>query len=234
MDWGFPQNVSTFGAQIDATYGAIFYVTALAFVIVQGLLLYCIVRFRHREGRRAVPTHGNTKLEILWTAVPLVGVLFVAYMSAAVWLDIKSAERIPRDALEMAVHAKQFEWNVTYPGPDGRLGTADDFTTRNQLHIPVGRPVRVTLTAEDVIHSFFLPHFRLKQDAVPGMAIPLWFEATETGEYALACAELCGLGHYRMRGSVTVHSAEAFETWQRGEGTVAAGDPVDAPTVATR
>jgi cytochrome c oxidase subunit II len=98
-----------------------------------------------------------------------------------------------RRELEVAVAAKQFEWNVTYPGPDGVLGTADDFTRRNQLHLPVGRVVHVHLTAEDVIHSFFLPEFRVKQDAVPGMRIPVWFEATRTGTFMLGCAELCGM-----------------------------------------
>ena len=232
MDWGFPENVSTFGDRIDATYGAIFIVTAVAFVIVEAALLIFIVLYRHRPGRRAQPIHGNTRLEIAWTLLPAVGVLFLAGTSVNVWLDIKKAERFPRGALELAVRAKQFEWNATYPGADGRLGTPDDFTKRNQLHVPVGRPVRVTLTAEDVIHSFFLPHFRVKQDAVPGMEIPVWFEATRTGEYVLGCAELCGLGHYRMRGKVTVHTAAAFDAWQRGGGAGALPGPVAVSTSA--
>jgi cytochrome c oxidase subunit II len=234
MNWGFPENVSTFGASIDATFGAIFWATALAFVIVQGLLIYCIIRFRHRPGRKAVPIHGNLRLEILWTVVPAAGVFFLAFISTSVWLDIKQPDRFPQDALELAVHAQQFEWLVTYPGPDGQLGTDDDFVLRNQLHIPVDAPVRVILTADDVIHSFFLPHFRVKQDAVPGMEIPIWFQATATGEYALACAELCGLGHYRMRGSVTVHSPEEFEAWHQQGGALASGGRSETPTVASR
>jgi cytochrome c oxidase subunit 2 len=151
-----------------------------------------------------------------------------------VWLDIKQAERFPETALELAVHAKQFEWNVTYPGADGRLGSEDDFELRNQLHLPVSRPVRVRLTAEDVIHSFFLPNFRVKQDAVPGMEIPVWFEATDTGQFVLGCAELCGLGHYRMRGTVTVHNPEAYDTWQASGGTAAFAPPTGSSTVAAR
>ena len=119
-------------------------------------------------------------------------------------------------------HGKQFEWNITYPGADGRLGTADDFVKRNQLHIPVNTKVRATLESEDVIHSFFLPNFRLKQDAVPGMRIPIWFDATKTGTWEIACAELCGLGHYRMKGTVTVHTAEEFNTWQAQQAATAA------------
>lgn len=234
MQWGFPENVSTFGGRIDATFTAIFVVTAIAFVIVEGALVLFLVRYRHRPGRRAEPIHGNTRLEIVWTVVPFLGVAFLAVMSAGVWLDIKRAERFPRDAMPLAVHAKQFEWNVTYAGADGRLKTGDDFTKRNRLYIPVGRPVRVTLTAEEVIHSFFLPNFRVKQDAVPGMEIPVWFEATRTGEYVLGCAELCGNGHYRMRGFVTVLPAAVFDAWQRGGGK---GTPGQAPApspVATR
>ncbi|MEX2572184.1 MAG: cytochrome c oxidase subunit II [Gemmatimonadota bacterium] len=233
MEWGFPENFSTFGDSIDATYGAIFYVTAIAFVVVQGLLIYCIIRYRHREGRKALPIHGNTRLEIIWTVIPAIGVLSVAYLSASVWLDIKDESRFPGGAYEVGLHASQFEWNVTNPGPDGALGTDDDFPTRNALHVPVDQPVRVLLTAEDVIHSFFLPNFRVKQDAVPGMEIPVWFEAIAPGVFDLGCAELCGLGHYRMRGTLTVHSPEDFEAWQAEEGGVASGT-AETPTVAAR
>ena len=234
MRWGFPENVSTFGDRIDYTYGAIFVATAIAFLIVEGALIYFCIRYRHREGRKAYPIHGNARVEVVWTVVPFLGVMFLAVTSASVWLDIKQEERIPRGALELAVEAKQFEWNVTYPGDDGRLGTPDDFMKRNQLHIPVGRPVRVKLTAEEVIHSFFLPNFRVKQDAVPGMEIPVWFEATKPGQYVLACAELCGLGHYRMRGSVTVHDVAAFESWHRSKGVVAAASTAGPSPVAPR
>jgi cytochrome c oxidase subunit 2 len=96
---------------------------------------------------------------------------------------------------------------------DGTFDTADDFTVRNQLHLPVNRPVVAELSAEEVIHSFNIPAFRVKQDAVPGMHIRAWFEATRPGVYELGCAELCGLGHYKMRAVVTVHSAEEFQRW---------------------
>ncbi len=109
--------------------------------------------------------------------------------------------------------AKQFEWNATYPGADGEFGTGDDFTTRNLLQIPVHRPVVVILASEDVIHSFFVPQFRVKHDAVPGMTARVWFEATATGEYTIACAELCGLGHYRMGARVVVQEQDEYERW---------------------
>ncbi|HEX7050001.1 MAG TPA: cytochrome c oxidase subunit II [Longimicrobiales bacterium] len=217
MQWGFPENVSTFGGEIDSIFALILYVTAAMFVIVEVALIYFLIRYRHREGAKAEYIHGHRRAEVIWTVVPFLLLALLAFRSTKTWLGLKSPDRFPRDALELRIHAKQFEWNVTYPGPDGRLDTPDDFVRRNQLHLPVDRAVRVTMTSEDVIHSFFLPQFRVKQDVVPGMETQVWFQATRTGEFVLGCAELCGLGHYHMRGSVTVHTAEDFERWQRQE-----------------
>jgi len=129
------------------------------------------------------------------------------------WVLIKDKKSVPPNAYRLGVHAKQFEWQVTYPGPDEKLGTSDDFTVRNQLHVIVNQPTAVELTAEDVIHSFFVPEWRLKQDAVPGMHITAWFQPTKTGEFELGCAELCGMGHYRMRARVFVHTPEEYKAW---------------------
>jgi cytochrome c oxidase subunit 2 len=232
MDWGWllSEPVSTFGAEIDSIYYVILVITAVIFVLVEVGLVVFLVKYRHREGRRAEYSHGNTKLEAVWTVVPFILVMAIAWMSMDVWLEAKMASHAPGDALPLRVTAKQFEWNVTYPGLDEKLDTADDFVKRNQLHLPVGRAVRIDLGSEDVIHSFFLPEFRVKQDAIPGMIIPVWFEATTAGEYALGCAELCGLGHYRMRGSVTVHESAAFDSWVTEEGTE--GPAVETPTPA--
>ena len=134
-------------------------------------------------------------------------------MSNGVWRKIKGRDSVPADAYPVAVRAKQFEWNMTYPGPDGALGTADDFTVRSQLHVVVNRPTVLHATSEDVIHSFFVPQFRVKQDVVPGMVINVWFQPTATGEYEIGCAELCGMGHYKMRARVFVHTAEEFDAW---------------------
>ncbi|MFN2384575.1 MAG: cytochrome c oxidase subunit II [Gemmatimonadota bacterium] len=225
------QPVSTFGAEIDGLYYLILWVTGAVFVLVELALIVFLIKYRHREGRRATYTHGSKRAEIIWTTVPFVLVLFLAAMSSGVWLRVKDPARgAPQNALPMRVMAKQFEWNVTYPGPDERLDTPDDFVVRNQLHLPVDRAVVIALGSEDVIHSFFLPQFRVKQDAVPGMVIPVWFEATTAGQYALGCAELCGLGHYRMRGSVTVHTTADYQTWMTEEG---AGAAPAAPPPAT-
>lgn len=220
----FPPGVSTYAAEVDRLFYIILVITGAIFIVVNAALLLFVVRYRHREGRRAQHIHGNTRAEIIWTAIPFVIVIFIAVSSMGPWLRIRDVNRFPLPDLEVAISAKQFEWNVTYPGADGVLGTADDYEVRNQLHIPVGRVVHVHLEAEDVIHSFFLPEFRVKQDAVPGMRIPVWFEATRTGTYTLGCAELCGIGHYRMRGTVTVHEADAFDRWAQSGGSLAFGN----------
>lgn len=218
--WFLPEPVSTFGHEIDSIYYVILAITAAIFVIVEVALIVFLVKYRRREGHRAAYSHGNKTAEVVWTVVPFALVLFIAYMSNDVWLRAKVADRTDAasaEALPMRVAAKQFEWNVTYPGFDEELDTDDDFTVRNQLHIPVGRAVRIDLTSEDVIHSFFLPDFRVKQDAVPGMVIPVWFQAETAGEYELACAELCGLGHYRMSANVTIHEAADYRSWHASQ-----------------
>jgi cytochrome c oxidase subunit 2 len=212
MHW-LPPQASTFASEIDFMFWVILVITGIAFVIVEVGLLWFVIRYRHRPDRRAYYTHGSKTAEIIWTAIPAATVIVLGVWSGRVWGEIKRRDRLPANAVRVAIAAKQFEWNVTYAGADGVLGTPDDFTVRNQLHVPVDRPVVVDLTAEDAIHSFFVPVFRLKQDAVPGMRIPVWFEATQVGEYEIACAELCGLGHYRMRGMVHVHTQEDFDRW---------------------
>lgn len=216
-EW-FPPSVSTFGADIDSLFVLILWITGIIFVLVEGTLIYFAIKYRKSPDRRARHTHGNVRAEVIWTVIPFVLVIYIAAVSVGPWQAIKNPQRFPEPGLVLNVEATQFEWLVTYPGPDGMLGTEDDFVRRNQVHIPVGTPVVVNLTADDVIHSFFLPDFRVKQDAVPGMVIPVWFQPTAVGEYPLGCAELCGLGHYRMRGSVTVHEVEAFDAWMLQEG----------------
>lgn len=216
MPW-LPENVSTFGGEIDFLFQVILVMTGAVFVLVMATLLWFSFRYRHRPGRQAAHIHGNWKVEVVWTVIPFLIVVGLGAMSFGPWSRMKNPDRFPTPALTVAVEASQFEWNTTYPGPDGELGTADDFRVRNQIHVPVDQPVLVHLTAADVIHSFFLPQFRVKQDAVPGLPQQVWFAATETGEFELACAELCGTGHTRMRGMLFVHSAEDFEAWERDE-----------------
>ena len=219
MGWILPAGASSYSGEIDWLYYLILVITGIAFVVVEAALIWFLWRYRARPGRKATYIHGSMKAEVIWTAVPAIAVIVIGIMSSGVWNRIRGRDSVPPDAIPIGVMAKQFEWNATYAGPDGALGTADDFTTRNQIHVPAGRPVVVMLEAEEVIHSFFIPAFRVKQDAVPGMRTPVWFQATTPGEYELACAELCGLGHYRMRGGVTVHATADYEQWLATQGS---------------
>jgi cytochrome c oxidase subunit II len=212
-----PENASTYAGQIDSLFMLILVITGIVFVAVEVVLIVFAVRYRRREGGRAEYSHGNRNLEIIWTSATAVIVLLLAFLSRGLWLDLKDPQRFPAPGLEVVVQAKQFEWNARYAGPDGIHGTDDDVVSRNRLHVPVGVPVLITLESEDVIHSLFVPEFRFKQDAVPGMRIPAWFEASRTGEFAIGCAELCGLGHYRMRGTVIVQTAEEFADWHNDQ-----------------
>ena len=213
MKWSLPENIATYGGKIDAIFWVITVVTGIAFVLVEIGIIWFAVKYRRREGRRAHYTHGSKALEVLWTSVPALALVALGIYSADVWAQIKGRDSAPAGSLMLGVRAKQFEWNVTYPGADGTLGTSDDFVVRNQLHFPVNRPILIQLESEDVLHSFFIPQLRVKQDAVPGMTIPVWFEATKTGAYQIGCAELCGLGHYRMRARVTIHEPDEYERW---------------------
>ena len=218
MNWIMPPGASTFVSPIDSLYYMILVITGIAFVVTEVALVVFLIKYRAKPGRRAHYTHGSVKAEVIWTAVPTIAVVLIGVLSGGVWNNIRGRDSVPDNAYPIGVHGQQFEWMITYPGGDGALGTDDDFELRNQLHIPVDTPIAVHLTAEEVIHSFFIPSFRVKLDAMPGMPQVLWFQATETGSYELACAELCGIGHYRMRASVTVHAAEEYQQWMHEQG----------------
>jgi cytochrome c oxidase subunit II len=206
-----PEDVSTFGREIDSLFYLIYYITAVTFILVTVLMVVFLIMYRHKEGRRAVYSHGNTTLEIIWTIVPAAILIVLSFMSVSTWAKVK--RHVPESDFELHVAAKQFNWEVVYPGSDGKLNTEDDVKFDNDLHVPVNKVVRVHLTSKDVIHSFFLPSLRLKQDAVPGRTILVWFEATKPGKYELPCAELCGFGHSGMKGWLYVHTPEEYAKW---------------------
>ncbi len=215
MSW-LPENVSTYGGQIDSLFHFIYYLTGATFILVQITLVVFLFAYRARPGGRAAYTHGNTTLEIVWTVIPAVILVVLALVSRSVWADIKA--RLPPSDMLLQVTAKQFNWEVAYPGPDGQLGTPDDVTMDNDFHVPVNKTVRVALKSRDVIHSFFVPQLRLKQDAVPGHEIPVWFKATKPGKYEIPCAELCGFGHSGMKGWLYVDEPAAYEAWAKEKG----------------
>jgi len=214
LNW-LPQQVSSFGGQVDSLIAFIYYIILAWFVLLHLLVFYMLIRFRKRDGRRASYLDGRTFRQSAWILVPCLLILvldiWIDARSAHVWAVIK--EDHPPADVTLRVTGKQFNWEILYPGPDGRFGTADDLTAENSIHVPVNKVVGISLEAEDVLHSFFLPDLRLKQDAVPGRTIPVWFKAVKPGRYEIACAELCGFGHTGMRGLLTVHTEDDWQKW---------------------
>lgn len=210
LSW-LPVDVSTFGREIDSLFYLIYYITGATFILVTFLMILFLVMYRQKEGRRATYSHGNTTLEIVWTIIPAAILVVLSFMSVSTWAKVKRFA--PDSDFEIQVTAKQFNWEVVYPGPDGKLGTADDVQFDNDIHVPVHKVVRVHLSSKDVIHSFFLPNLRLRQDAVPGRSILVWFEATTPGKYEIACSQLCGFGHSGMIGWLYVDTPEEYAKW---------------------
>lgn len=226
--WWLPPAATSVAERVDGLFMTILWITLAFLLLVTTLLVVFIVQYRRRDGARAHYITGNARLEFLWGAVPAVLLAVIAVMSTSLWSAMKREEPRDEDAVVVLVRPRQFQWDVTYPGRDGRFGTNDDVTAINRVDVPAGRDVVVRLEAQDVIHSFFVPEFRLKQDAVPGMTTRLWFNVPRAGEYEIACAELCGLGHYRMRGVLVVHEAGDYERWMAGriaEGEAALRSP---------
>jgi cytochrome c oxidase subunit 2 len=211
LSWWLPEDVSTYGKDIDFLFYLIYYITGGTFVLVAAAMIAFLVLYRHKEGRRATYSHGNTTLEIVWTVVPTLILVVLTFLSVPTWARIKI--QMPQSDLRIQVTAKQFNWQIAYPGPDGKFGTEDDRTFDNEVHVPVGKPVILILKSRDVIHSFYMPNLRFKQDAVPGREIPQWFQATKPGKYEIPCAELCGFGHSGMRGWLYVHTPEDYQKW---------------------
>jgi cytochrome c oxidase subunit 2 len=214
LSW-LPENVSTYGKDMDSIISLIYYITGVWFFLTYGAIIFFLIRYRCREGQKASYITGDRFTQASWIMIPVLIVLildlWIDFHGGEVWAKIKGD--VPPSDLEIQVAGKQFNWEVTYPGPDGQLGTADDLQMDNELHVPMNKVVRIALKSKDVIHSFFLPNLRLKQDAVPGRTIEAWFEVTKPGRYPLPCAELCGFGHSGMEGSLIVHSAEDYQKW---------------------
>jgi cytochrome c oxidase subunit 2 len=172
-----PENISTFGQGVDNLFTLIYWITLVAFVLVMATLITFLIKYRHREGHRAEYIEGSTKLEIIWTAATTVIVFGLAMLSYPQWNKIKLPSEFPENPdVVVQVRGEQFNWYMIYPGPDDKLGTDDDLELENHLHVPANKIVHIHLTAKDVIHSFFVPQLRLKQDALPGRSINVWFD----------------------------------------------------------
>ncbi|MDQ7857804.1 MAG: cytochrome c oxidase subunit II [Armatimonadota bacterium] len=231
--WWLPPVASAHGVAIDRLFYSTLVITGVVFIGVHVLLALFVWRFAARGAGRAVYFHDHRRLELTYTIIPAIALAIMVAMSGIVWARVRLGAP-PADALVVDVRGEQFAWLARYPGPDGRFGRVDprridartnpmgldpedpaarDDVVSRTLHLVVGRPVRVQLRSTGVLHSFFVPEFRVKQDTVPGMTIEIWFTPTREGQFEIACAELCGIGHYAMRGQVVVQSPEAFAAW---------------------
>lgn len=207
-----PRDVSQHGATIDHLFMFILVLTGIVFIATEVALFYFMWRYDKSTNQQPAKfTHGSHSLEVVWTIVPTAVLLFIAIYQMNAWADQKM--RRPQMAPTVEVTARQFEWRLRYPGADGKIGTPDDLHVVNDMHVPVNEEILLELKSMDVLHSFFLPNLRVKQDAVPGMKQGVWFRALEEGEYDLVCAELCGWGHYKMKGRLTVQSRADFDRW---------------------
>ncbi len=211
----FPENNATFGDRVDDLFYLILWITGVAFILTEAFLFYCVLSFWAKPGQRADYVHGNHRLEVAWTIVPAVILVVLAIFQSGMWSEMKQRFPDPSspDTVNVQVTAKQFEWNFRYAGQDGKFGTIDDAISTGEMRVPVGKKIRLELRSMDTIHSYFLPNFRVKQDVVPGMAIPSWFEAKNRGVFQIMCAELCGNQHTNMGATLIVSSQEDYDAW---------------------
>ena len=194
--------------RIDLVFWVVVAICIGVFAVVAAITIYSVVKFRVRpdDDSDGPPVHGHTGIEIVWTAIPTVLVVVIAVMSA---VALAENGKLKSNRLEVDVTAQQFEWTFKYPQYGG-------FET-HELRLVEGRQVQLTLKALDVIHSFWVPEFRQKQDAVPGIVTHLPITPTKTGKYTLVCTELCGLGHALMRAPVVVMTPAAFDRWAHSQ-----------------
>lgn len=253
---GLPKvSASTQGPAIDHVISLTHWLMLILFVGWGIFFIYTLIRFRSSKNTKAeysgVKNHYSSYLE---AGVAVIEVALLFGFAFPIWASRVNDVPIDKEAVQIRVVGQQFAWNIHYPGPDGVFGNSsvdlvdeaenpigldrsddfakDDVVTVNQLHIPVNTPINISLSTKDVIHSFSLTELRVKQDAIPGMEIPVWFEATMTTEeflkttigtgregkgFEIACAQLCGLGHYRMKGFLTVHNDEGYSAWLQKE-----------------
>ncbi len=215
-----PEIYSESGASIDHLFNMIH---GLAAVILIGTGLsigWVIWRFDSRRMDQARHIHHNTKLELVWSIIPALILVFLAFYQVESWADNKmrrptidvNGETVPQPPL-LLVKAKQFGWEFHYAGPDGKVETQDDIYIENEMWVPVDEDIVMQLESNDVIHSFFVPELRLKQDIVPGMRQFAWFRGIKTGEMEIACTELCGWGHYKMKANLKIVTRNEFDQW---------------------
>ena len=232
---GMPVQASTHAAELDQMSVLVHWLMLIMFVGWAVFFVFVLFRFRKSANPKASYTGAKGKISKgTEVAVAVVEVILLVFYAIPAWAKRVKAFPSESEAVVVRVIGEQFAWNIQYPGPDGKFGRTDislvspdnpigidrrdqaakdDITTINQLNLPVDRPVLVHLSSKDVIHSFGLFEMRVKQDAIPGMQIPVWFIPNRIGEYEITCSQLCGLGHFRMRGFITIQSDADYKKW---------------------
>ena len=207
-----PENISTFGAQMDSLTETITYFAVIWFLAAFGTMLTFLILYRRKLGVKAQYITGNswkeTKVLVFLLFLVVLSDLYIDIRTTSVWSHIKTY--LPTAEEVVRINAFQWSWSYTYPGPDGKLNTEDDKEAFD-LHVPIGKKIVFDLVARDVVHSFWVKELRLKQDAVPGRTIKGWFEATKVGKYEIMCAEICGINHSMMKGTLIVDSQDDFK-----------------------
>ena len=217
----YVEAVSTYASDIDSLILLIGVLVGFWLILCEAIFFGFIWRYRKKEGKRADYITGEEKELKRWITFPhllvLVCDVFIIIGAVNVWVNVK--QTLPAPDQTVRVIAQQWAWSFVHPGPDGRLDTADDIATVEELHIQKDTVYHYVLSATDVIHSFSVPVFRLKQDAIPGREITGWFEATKTGTYDIQCAEICGIGHGLMAGRIVIETPEQHTAWMAGHGS---------------
>ena len=200
----FPERASTASHGVDALYLFLWVVTGFFTLLIFALIVYFAFKYRRRSAIAPLPIPTDLRLELLWTIIPLIITMFMFFWGAKLFIFMY---RPPREALDVHVIGKQWMWKVQHPSGPREI---------NELHVPIGQPVRLIVASQDVIHSFYIPAFRIKQDAIPGRYAIIWFEADKVGEYHLFCAEYCGTEHSKMIGRVVVMEQQKYQEWLAG------------------
>jgi cytochrome c oxidase subunit 2 len=235
--WWFPPAITDLGHEIDAQFGRTLLITGIVFVLAQFGLAYAIFKFRD-QGQKVTYFEGNNTMEIVWTLATVVLFVGLGLYARNAWAQVHF-QGAAEGALPIEITAQQFVWNFRYAGPDGKFGrekpelvsastgnpvgldstdpASKDDIVSPIIAVPVNKEIELIIRSQDVTHSFYVRELRLKQDAVPGMEIHMHFNATVPGNYEIACAELCGLGHYRMHSMLQVMTQEDFDKWVKDQ-----------------
>lgn len=216
MNW--PVSITASAREVDALFWFVLVIVGIWLAAAEAFLIACVWRFRQgrvRQASGAAPAVRAGWVIVLLAAGVLLCDFAIEAASLPVWRSLKEA--FPAGDVEVRALARQFSWRFLYPGSDRVFGTEDDLALDNELHVPVGKEVRLQLRSQDVIHSFFIPAARIKQDVVPGREAVVWFRPERAGRFEIACAELCGFAHYTMRAYLYVHTAAEYQHWLEQE-----------------